>query len=701
MLTIHYDLYIGIGIGAVSVIIIVLIATIIFCKCCVPSSSHRYFGRSVSHYAAINNIDAKTYFKPPQHLIYAPIVHRIPQPPVITQEISSTQSGRTSVASGGRLSILSEKLSRLSISSNQSCRPSVASDSVLLQKKCDNGRLSHSYDDSNTEAITAHYLGRRTSKAPRLSIAAVETQAVGHSSTTGGANSKNIRFQLFPRTSDVVEQSISCVDSSSTTASQPTSQLSSSPPPQSATTITAVTTAANITEEQVSSTKWQLTKANSSQAGNTGRRQSLLRSPSSKYAIPKFPIVGKQLGNAARGSTTLPEQGLLSPPALPQTSSLFIPNKTLRGALGAIMPDLYFVGAGCGRNSACSTMGANIGTAFNERTSEELSTVDESVHRLHIRIMYDDHRNDLIVNLIEAQCLPFERVEYANPYVKIHLRPPVDQKLRQTSVKPQTINPVWNEYFKFGVANETLYRTTKTLYFYIYSYAHSSRPECVGETQIRLTPQTIHGRDLWCTINKQRAEDEYLGELLVSLTYLAQAERLNVGIIEARNLKALSMHLEADPVVRLTLQLGQTDKVKRKKTSVKRNTLSPKWNEELSFNIPGVSLAESYLEIGVYHHDLIAPDEPLGFLRFENTAPISNANIAQHSEIIHWAEVINGGQRAACWHLLRKAARIVPPPPSSTPSSIVPSPSHTNTNTYNTKSTQSSLQSKNVANTTK
>ena len=36
-----------------------------------------------------------------------------------------------------------------------------------------------------------------------------------------------------------------------------------------------------------------------------------------------------------------------------------------------------------------------------------------------------------------------------------------------------------------------------------------------------------------------------LGELLISLTYLPQAERLNVGIIEARNLKALSMHIEA------------------------------------------------------------------------------------------------------------------------------------------------------------
>jgi C2 domain len=120
------------------------------------------------------------------------------------------------------------------------------------------------------------------------------------------------------------------------------------------------------------------------------------------------------------------------------------------------------------------------------------------------------------------------------------------------------------------------------------------------------------------------------------------------------------MCLFLDPVVRLTLQLGQTDKVKRKKTCVKRNTLNPKWNEEISFNIPGISLAESCLEIGVYHHDLIAPDEPLGFLRFENTTSIGSANIAQHSEIIHWCEVINGGQRAACWHLLRKAARAVP-----------------------------------------
>lgn len=314
---------------------------------------------------------------------------------MITQEVSSTQSARTSVASGGRLSILSEKLSRLSISSNQSGRPSVASDSVLLQKKGESGRLSHSYDDTDTQAITAHYSGRRSSKAPRLSTAAIEAQAIVQSSSPGGTiSAKNIRFQLFPRTSDVVEQSISSVEPSST-ASMVTSTGTG--------TTTLVT---GIIEEQTpSSTKKQLIKADSVQnnTANVNRRQSLLRSPSSKYSIPKFPIVGKQSNIPTRPSVSPLEQGLLSPPITPQASSYLIKNKTLRGALGAIMPDLYFVSTTCtGNNTGNSTGGNLTTTTFADRSTEELATVDENLHRIHIRIQYDDHRNDLIVNVIEG-----------------------------------------------------------------------------------------------------------------------------------------------------------------------------------------------------------------------------------------------------------------------------------------------------------
>ena len=102
-----------------------------------------------------------------------------------------------------------------------------------------------------------------------------------------------------------------------------------------------------------------------------------------------------------------------------------------------------------------------------------------------------------------------EREELANPYVKIYLRPPIDQKLRQTSVQPQTINPVWNEYFKFSATNENVFKATKTLHLYVYNYAHSSRPECIGEAQLRLTPQILQTtNDFWCSISKKRAVDE-------------------------------------------------------------------------------------------------------------------------------------------------------------------------------------------------
>jgi len=354
----------------------------------------------IDHYDRI----IQFFFVPFVIQIYAPIVHRIPQPPVITQEISSTQSARTSVASGGRLSILSEKLSRLSISSNQSGRPSVASDSVLLHKKGESGRLSHSYDDTDTQAITAHYAGRRSSKAPRLSTAIVEVQGVTHGSPPGANNAKNIRFQLFPRTSDVVEQSISSVDQASIGPAN--SMVTTSSPS------TTTTTTTGVIEETTAASKRSLTKTDSIQNtnnnNNTNRRQSLLRSPSSKYSIPKFPIVGKQTNNSsssniARASMPPPEQGLLSPPISPQASSHLTKNKTLRGALGAIMPDLYFVSTTCAGNLTGNNTFGNLTNNFTERTTDELSTVEENLHRLHIRIQYDDHRNDLIVNIIEGR----------------------------------------------------------------------------------------------------------------------------------------------------------------------------------------------------------------------------------------------------------------------------------------------------------
>ena len=38
-----------------------------------------------------------------------------------------------------------------------------------------------------------------------------------------------------------------------------------------------------------------------------------------------------------------------------------------------------------------------------ERANEDPATTEENSHRLHIRIHYDEHRSDLIVNIIEGR----------------------------------------------------------------------------------------------------------------------------------------------------------------------------------------------------------------------------------------------------------------------------------------------------------
>lgn len=98
------------------------------------------------------------------------------------------------------------------------------------------------------------------------------------------------------------------------------------------------------------------------------------------------------------------EQGFLSPPISSQFSSHLNKKKTLRGALGAITPDLYFTGTVCSNNAGTNENGgvmvASSGS-LGERINDN-SLMEEGTSRLHIRTLYDEHRNDFIVNIIEG-----------------------------------------------------------------------------------------------------------------------------------------------------------------------------------------------------------------------------------------------------------------------------------------------------------
>ncbi|CAF4724135.1 unnamed protein product, partial [Rotaria magnacalcarata] len=64
------------------------------------------------------------------------------------------------------------------------------------------------------------------------------------------------------------------------------------------------------------------------------------------------------------------------------------------------MPDLYFTGTACAANSDINGNSGTIADStggVNERINDELSIEEEKSCKLHVRTLYDEHRNDLVV----------------------------------------------------------------------------------------------------------------------------------------------------------------------------------------------------------------------------------------------------------------------------------------------------------------
>ena len=100
----------------------------------------------------------------------------------------------------------------------------------------------------------------------------------------------------------------------------------------------------------------------------------------------------------------------------------------------------------------------------------------------------------------------------------------------------------------------------------------------------------------------------------------------------------------SDPYVRITLVI-EGKKVKRKKTSVKKGTHNPVWNEALSFNVPAELLPKVILECHVVDNDLIGHGEFVGCC-------VIGSNMGGN-EGRHWNDMIQNQRKSmAMWHPL-------------------------------------------------
>ncbi|XP_028303123.1 synaptotagmin-2-like isoform X2 [Gouania willdenowi] len=280
-----------------------------------------------------------------------------------------------------------------------------------------------------------------------------------------------------------------------------------------------------------------------------------------------------------------------------------------------------------------------------EEEKEEEEKEQEKLGKLQYSIDYDFENTKLTVGILQAaDLISMDSGGTSDPYVKVFILPDKKKKY-DTKVHKKTLNPVFNETFVFKIAYEEL--GGKTLCMSVYDYDRFSKHDVIGE--VKLPMNTIDlGRPIeeWRDLESaDQEEPEKLGDICISLRYVPTAGKLTVCILEAKNLKKMDACGLSDPYVKIQLLQGGK-RLKKKKTTVKKNTLNPYYNESFSFEIPLEQMQKILVAVTVFDYDKIGKNDAIG--------KIFVGSKATGLGLKHWSDMLSNPRRPiAQWHPLQ------------------------------------------------
>ncbi|XP_071516703.1 uncharacterized protein [Panulirus ornatus] len=317
---------------------------------------------------------------------------------------------------------------------------------------------------------------------------------------------------------------------------------------------------------------------------STNRRLSLDTPPSSAGLVTATPP------NSATSQVAFGE----TPPSSAGYSSTPPSSAGLSGSF-----DAGLAGGGASQTLKRAVSCDSVSSDTSVTLGELEETCGQITGHLSVQLIYDSDTADLEVVVVEARDLvgpdPHAAVD---SYVRVFLLPDKSTNM-QTRVCRRTNNPTYREKFLFALEEEELGQ--RSLAFYMYA-SDKFTNTLIGEAHLRLTDVDVSvplSTVLPLTDTGQLGVG--YGEIMFSLSYLPTAERLTVVVVKARSLQWTSEKTTADPFVKVyVLQNGK--KVMKKKTSVKKDTRSPVFNEAMIFSVPAPALHNIQLRVTVAEH---------------------------------------------------------------------------------------------------
>ncbi|XP_053095324.1 synaptotagmin Va [Pangasianodon hypophthalmus] len=283
-----------------------------------------------------------------------------------------------------------------------------------------------------------------------------------------------------------------------------------------------------------------------------------------------------------------------------------------------------------------------------EEEKEEVKQEEEKEHeffgKLEYTLDYNFTDNQLIVGVLQAQDLPAMDIGgTSDPYVKVYMLPDKKKKF-ETKVQRKNLCPVFNETFIFKTPFNDL--AGQTLVLQVFDFDRFGKHDVIGEIKIPMNSvdlgQPIHEwKDL---VGGEKEEQEKLGDICISLRYVPTSGKLTVCVMEAKNLKKMDVGGLSDPFVKVVLQ-HNGKRLKKKKTTVKQNTLNPYFNESFSFEIPFAQIQKVQVLITVYDYDKLGSNDAIGKCWIGYGA--SGVGLRQWSDML-----ANPRRPIAQWHTL-------------------------------------------------
>uniref|UniRef100_A0A6J0UGC3 Synaptotagmin n=1 Tax=Pogona vitticeps TaxID=103695 RepID=A0A6J0UGC3_9SAUR len=284
-------------------------------------------------------------------------------------------------------------------------------------------------------------------------------------------------------------------------------------------------------------------------------------------------------------------------------------------------------------------------TGLTDGEEKEEVKEEEKLGKIQYSLDYDFQNNQLLVGIIQAAELPaLDMGGTSDPYVKVFLLPDKKKKY-ETKVHRKTLNPVFNEQFTFKVPYSEL--GGKTLVMAVYDFDRFSKHDIIGEYKVPMnTVDFGHVTEEWRDLQSaEKEEQEKLGDICFSLRYVPTAGKLTVVILEAKNLKKMDVGGLSDPYVKIHL-MQNGKRLKKKKTTIKKNTLNPYYNESFSFEVPFEQIQKVQVVVTVLDYDKIGKNDAIGkvFVGYNSTG----------AELRHWSDMLANPRRPiAQWHTLQ------------------------------------------------